>query len=224
MEFKKIEFIKKINEYDDVYSFYFKNEGINFEPGQFCHLLVEEGETREVRDMSFASLPTDNYLMFTMHVDSNTFFKNHMMNLKEGDTISLFKIVGKLKVDNTSNNKHIFISGGVGLTPYRSIVKANILPKESMEILQVQRGEYLFKEELEKLVNAYHSINPNSFHDSIEKVIDTNREANFYLCGSKRFIEGMNEIFEKLAIGENQIQIESFYKDKSNQKQKNFTN
>jgi len=220
MEFKKIEFIKKVHEYAGVYSFYFKNEGINFEPGQSCHLLVEEGETREGRVMTFASLPTDDYLMFTMHIDSGTFFKNHMMNLKEGDTVNLFKIVGKLKVDNTSDNKHIFISGGIGLIPYRSIVKASVVPKEKMEILQIQRGEYLFKEELEKLVNSYHSINPSEFHNSIEKVIDTNREANFYLCGSKRFIEGAIEIFKDLNVNENQIQIEGFYKDSNKESQK----
>lgn len=214
MEFKKIEFIKKINEYGDVYSFYFKNNGIIFEPGQFCHLLIEDGEQREVRDMSFASSPTDDFLMFTMHVDSATFFKKTLMNLKEGDTISLFKIVGKLKIDELSRNKHIFVSGGVGLTPFRSIVKSKILPKEKMEILQIQRGNHLFKEELQSLVNEYHAIVPDYFSESIENVILKNSNANFYICGSKRFIEGALEIFKMLNINENQIQIEGFYKDK----------
>ena len=47
MVVKKIEFIKKINEYGDVYSFYFKRDGLDFEAGQFCHLLVEDGKQRE---------------------------------------------------------------------------------------------------------------------------------------------------------------------------------
>ena len=214
MEFKKIEFIKKIIEYGDVYSFYFKNKDILFEPGQFCHLLVENGEQNEVRDMSFASAPSDDFLMFTMHVDSGTFFKKTLMKLKEGDSISLFKIVGKLKINELSFNKHIFISGGVGLTPFRSIVRSKILPKEKMEILQIQRGNHLFKEDLQSLVDKYHAITPEYFEENIQSIISKNTNANFYLCGSKRFMEGALEIFKKLNINENQIQIEGFYKDK----------
>ena len=214
MEFTKIEFIKKINEYGDVYSFYFKNNGINFEAGQFCHLLIEDGEQREVRDMSFASIPTDDFLMFTMHVGSETFFKTSLMNLKEGDTITLFKIKGKLQIDPSSLQKHIFISGGVGLTPFRSIVKSNLLTKENMEILQVQRANHLYKDELQPLVNKYHSVTPDYFEESIKDIIVSNQSANFYICGSKRFIEGTREIFNNLNIQENQIQIEGFYKEK----------
>lgn len=214
MEFKKIEFIKKINEYGDVYSFYFKNNGIIFEAGQFCHLLIEEGDQREVRDMSFASIPSDDFLMFTMHVDSGSFFKKSLMNLNEGDTISLFKIVGKLKINTSSFQKHIFISGGVGLTPFRSIIKSNLLPKKDMEVLQVQRENHLYKNELEPLVNKYHAIAPDNFENSIKNIITSNPSANFYICGSKRFIEGVTKITNDLSVVETQIQIEGFYKDK----------
>lgn len=214
MEFKKIEFIEKKLEYGDVYSFYFKNNGIKFIPGQFCHLLVEDGEKREVRDMSFASLPEDDFLMFTMHVDSGSFFKNSLMNLKKGDMISLFKIVGKLSINPTSNKKNIFISGGVGITPFRSIVKSSILQKENMEIVQVQREKHLYKDDLSPLVNNYHEVTPFSFTESIKEIISSNINNNFYICGSKRFIEGVEDILNIFDINESQIQIEGFFKEK----------
>ena len=214
MEFKKIEFIKKTLEYGDVYSFYFKNNGIQFTPGQFCHLLVENGENREVRDMSFASLPNDDFLMFTMHVNSESYFKNHLMNLKKGDMISLFKIVGKLNVDSTSNKRSVFISGGVGITPFRSIIKSGILSKENIEIVQVQRGNHLYKDELRPLVDYYHEVTPTSFNEAIKEVINSNTNNNFYICGSKRFIDGVKDILKIFDINESQIQIEGFYKEK----------
>ncbi len=215
MVVKKIEFIKKINEYGDVYSFYFKRDGLDFEAGQFCHLLVEDGKQREVRDMSFASTPQEDFLVFTMHVDSGTFFKTKLMSLTAGDEITLFKIVGKLKIDKEKKGKHIFLSGGVGLTPFRSIIKNGELEKEQIEVIQIQRGNYLYKEELENLVNKYHSLTPEEFEIGITEIIEKNRESNFYICGSKRFVEGVDKIFKKLDINEENIQVEGFYKDKN---------
>lgn len=215
MEFKKIKFLSKQNEYDDVYTFFFDKKDVAYEAGQYAHLLIE-GETREVRELSFASAPSEDNLMLTMHVGSNTEFKNKMSKLSEGDEVSLFKIKGKLEFPRVNEKSYVFLSGGVGITPFRSILKENKEKDLRIDLVQVQRGDFLFKNELESLVNNYYSISPENFDDEITNIIEKNRSSLFYICGSKRFVDGISNLMEKNMIDKDRIQIESFTKEKKN--------
>ena len=215
MEFKKIKFLSKQNEYDDVYTFFFDKKDVAYEAGQYAHLLIE-GETREVRELSFASAPSEDNLMLTMHVGSNTEFKNKMSKLSGGDEVSLFKIKGKLEFPQVNEKSYVFLSGGVGITPFRSILKENKEKDLRIDLVQVQRGDFLFKNELESLVNNYYSISPENFDDEITNIIEKNRSSLFYICGSKRFVDGISNLMEKNMIDKDRIQIESFTKEKKN--------
>lgn len=215
MEFKKIKFLSKQNEYDDVYTFFFDKKDVAYEAGQYAHLLIE-GETREVRELSFASAPSEDNLMLTMHIGSNTEFKNKMSKLSEGDEVSLFKIKGKLEFPQVNEKSYVFLSGGVGITPFRSILKENKEKDLRIDLVQVQRGDFLFKNELESLVNNYYSISPENFDDEITNIIEKNRSSLFYICGSKRFVDGISNLMEKNMIDKDRIQIESFTKEKKN--------
>ena len=215
MEFKKIKFLSKQDEYDDVYTFFFDKKDVAYEAGQYAHLLIE-GETREVRELSFASAPSEDNLMLTMHVGSNTEFKNKMSKLSEGDEVSLFKIKGKLEFPQVNEKSYVFLSGGVGITPFRSILKENKEKDLRIDLVQVQRGDFLFKNELESLVNNYYSISPENFDDEITNIIEKNRSSLFYICGSKRFVDGISNLMEKNMIDKDRIQIESFTKEKKN--------
>lgn len=215
MEFKKIKFLSKQNEYDDVYTFFFDKKDVVYEAGQYAHLLIE-GETREVRELSFASAPSEDNLMLTMHIGSNTEFKNKMSKLSEGDEVSLFKIKGKLEFPQVNEKSYVFLSGGVGITPFRSILKENKEKDLRIDLVQVQRGDFLFKNELESLVNNYYSISPENFDDEITNIIEKNRSSLFYICGSKRFVDGISNLMEKNMIDKDRIQIESFTKEKKN--------
>ena len=215
MEFKKIKFLSKQNEYDDVYTFFFDKKDVAYEAGQYAHLLIE-GETREVRELSFASAPSEDNLMLTMHVGSNTEFKNKMSKLSEGDEVSLFKIKGKLEFPQVNEKSYVFLSGGVGITPFRSILKENKEKDLRIDLVQVQRGDFLFKNELESLVNNYYSVSPENFDDEITNIIEKNKSSLFYICGSKRFVDGISNLMEKNMIDKDRIQIESFTKEKKN--------
>ena len=83
-----------------------------------------------------------------------------------------------------------------------------------MEIVQVQREKHLYKDDLSPLVNNYHEVTPFSFTESIKEIISSNINNNFYICGSKRFIEGVEDILNIFDINESQIQIEGFFKEK----------
>ena len=143
------------------------------------------------------------YMLFFIHIYSDLI-------------ISFRKIKGKLEFPQVNEKSYVFLSGGVGITPFRSILKENKEKDLRIDLVQVQRGDFLFKNELESLVNNYYSISPENFDDEITNIIEKNRSSLFYICGSKRFVDGISNLMEKNIINKDRIQIESFTKEKKN--------
>ena len=166
--------------------------------------------------MSFASYPSESVLKMTMHVGSESTFKRDMKNLQIGQTVSLFKIKGRIALPEYSSGIRsiVFIAGGVGMTPFRSMIMhaKEIGMSASITLLQVQRGDsFLFASDLRDKVDTYLPVQPDDFRDKLNKIIDQNPEALFYICGSQRLIDGAMLCFAlKGTVPEDRILTESF--------------
>ena len=74
--------------------------------------------------MSIASCPNENFLLFGMDLQSGSSFKKSMSKLKTGQYIQIFKIEFKnFNLNLKKYNDFIFLAGGIGITPIRSLVK-----------------------------------------------------------------------------------------------------
>lgn len=210
----KITFTKKVHEYDDVYSFFFDAAGVTYKAGQYTHLKVggRLDFLGSIREMSFASAPGDPELMFSMHVGSNSKFKKEMRALQPDDTISLFGTGAHVKLPERGTGSLVFIAGGVGMTPFRSmILEAHKTGNHQMALVQVQRGDFLYRKELEPLVSDYNAVRPEAFADAVKTVArGRSDDAIFYVCGSKRLIASVVEALTKAGIEKDKIRIESY--------------
>lgn len=209
----KVPLTKKVHEYDDVYSFYFDATGVTYEAGQYTHIKVGEGPDifGTIREMSFASAPGDPELIFSMHIGSDSRFKKKMNSLQPGDTISLFGTGGHIKLPESKTGNLVFIAGGVGMTPFRSmILEAHKSGSYDMSLVQVQRGDFLYRKELEPLVANYNAVQPDVFVDTVMRVAGENSGATFYVCGSGRLIGSVTEALARAGIAKEKIQIEKY--------------
>ena len=210
----RITFTKKVHEYDDVYSFFFDATGVTYKAGQYTHLRVGSrfDFLGSVREMSFASVPGDPELMFSMHVGSNSKFKEKMNALRPHDTISLFGTGAHVKLPDRGTGSLVFIAGGVGMTPFRSmILEAHKRGDHQMAVVQVQRGDFLYGKELEPLVSDYNAVRPEAFAAAVKTVArGRSDEAVFYVCGSKRLIASVVETLGGAGIKKDKIRIESY--------------
>ena len=164
--------------------------------------------------MSFSSAPEEDTLRFTMHVGSDTTFKHTIHSLQPNDSITLFKIKGSFLLPSTTEKSLVFIAGGVGMTPFRSLILQS-KGRYEINLLQVQRGEnFLFRNELESLVNSYYPTQPEDLSSTLQNLIATKSNSLFYVCGSKRFIDGVLEQLSQANIPESQILVEKFFKQK----------
>jgi len=107
-------------------TFYFeKPAGFQFKPGQFANLtLVSPPETDaegNVRMFSIASAPFEDDLMFTTRM-RDTAFKRVLKSMPFGTEIKLGGPFGSFTLHSDSSRPAVFLAGGIGITPFRSMI------------------------------------------------------------------------------------------------------
>ena len=127
----KMQLISKIKETKDVTSFIFEpQEKIQWLPGQFLHynLPHDNPDNRGTeRWFTISAAPFEGHIQLTTRqaIQGGSTFKKALFDLKIGGYIDADTPDGCFLI-NPSYKKHIFIAGGIGITPYRSmIVQAN---------------------------------------------------------------------------------------------------
>jgi ferredoxin-NADP reductase len=102
-----------------------KPDGFEYIPGQFCDMtLVNPPETDEegnVRGFSFVTAPSEDNLKIATRM-RDTAFKRVLRNLPIGSTVKLDAPYGDFKLHKTSTTPAVFLIGGIGITPVRSII------------------------------------------------------------------------------------------------------
>lgn len=110
----------------DTMAFHFeKPEGFTFKAGQFCDLTLDdppetdaEGNTR---GFTLANAPYENQLTVATRL-RDTAFKRVLKAMKPGAELSFDAPYGSFTLHSDSSIPAVFLSGGIGVTPIRSIV------------------------------------------------------------------------------------------------------
>jgi len=103
-----------------------KPKGFKYQPGQFVILeipsLSDLGLQEATRSMSLASAPFEKDLLFLM-TTSQSKFKQALSSFSPGDQINFKGPFGHICPPNQPIQPLVFIAGGVGIAPFRGMVK-----------------------------------------------------------------------------------------------------
>ncbi len=107
-------------------AFYFEKPAqFAFAPGQFVDLtLLQPSETDaagNTRAFSIASAPQEPALMVATRL-RDTAFKRELQRMPLGSTVRMEGPFGKLVLHADQTRPAVFLAGGIGITPFRSMV------------------------------------------------------------------------------------------------------
>ncbi len=213
-----------IHEYDEVWTYRLKiAEGEDvpeFLPGQYAHVAapgLEEVTKPMRRHLSIASTPADGEFIFSMDTSSHSDFKQLFLDAQKGSVIKLFKLKGEFTLENLPDNSRvIFIAGGTGITPVRSLVRA--MDQQNLSVpwdLYYVGRHYLFAHELSSYKGKTNFIGRESVPLMISSCVDAYKakgkgDLHIYLSGSHSFVEDITDQLTGKGIPSDHIRTEDF--------------
>ncbi len=218
----------------DVKSFRFRTgEDAKFKPGQFFFITIKVNAEEKKKHFSFSNSPTEKgYLEFTKRITDSE-FSRALDRLKIGDWARIKMPYGSFVLGG-GNERIVFLSGGIGITPIRSICKFvsdTGLPTDIVLLYGNHKQEdIIFRQDLDRMGSTNKNIrivytltSPDIDRQAwsgragyiddemIKQEIRDYNERTFYICGPPGMVEGLTDILKnKLSIQENKIKTENF--------------
>ena len=168
----KTEVIDIIERAKNVKSFqFFKPKTFEYDAGQFMVITIQSGDEELEKHFTISSSPTEDFIEITKKMTGHK-FSNALNSLKKGDIIKADGPHGKFVI-NESDEKIAMLSGGIGITPIRSICKYATDKQLAIYIILIYgnetKSDIVFKKDFEKMkksnkkLTVVHVLNqPNS--------------------------------------------------------------
>ncbi len=220
-----LQLLRKEEVSKSVYSFYFENiDFLEWKAGQYIQLFVphEKPDSRGIkRFFSISSAPFEKKIVITTRIETenSSSFKKALNELKTGDTIECSQPNGKFIIEDLSR-RIIFIAGGIGITPIRSILLDMFHNKKAFQadLLYANRdSDVAFKKEIEEIENSGDSFKIHYFVDprficeeELDKIYETYDDKIYYLSGPIKMIKAIEEIFHKKGVSKENIKTDYF--------------
>ncbi|PPA71093.1 FAD-dependent oxidoreductase [Jeotgalibacillus proteolyticus] len=223
--FKKRELplVEQYKESDDVYTFLFeKEEDMTWEAGQHGLFTITHKKIKDnTRPFTVASAPSENVVRITSRIGENpSEFKKALLELKPGMKLKIAGPVGSFYV--TDNLPALLVAGGIGITPFRSILKQmeadGTLADRQIELLYMDSEKsYVFKEELDALaanfpINVLYLESRDALNEKINKYADLHlNTSNYFIAGPKSMVDSITADLKNKNISRGNIKKDAFY-------------
>lgn len=215
---------KKILE--NVFTFYFEPEDpINWQAGQFLRYSLQDPKPDERgnnRFFTIASAPFEKIIQLTTRLDpvKGSTFKKNLVGMKIGDTIEATGPMGSFVLDGP-NKKYVFVAGGIGITPFRSIIKQldkNNLPIHISLIYSSRDQNIIFKEDFDQIAKKHpgfridYVTSPRIIDKKVLKPLanSQNQPDYFYLSGPQPMVKSIEEQLAELRVKKEKIKLDYF--------------
>jgi len=221
----KLKLIAKNKETPEVISFIFKpSRPLNWKAGQFAHYMLNHMPTDDRgsdRWFTIASASYERHLKLTTRFakTQSSSFKKKLKALKPGDSIEISDVDGDFVVNDLKRH-YVFIAGGIGITPFRSILKETAHAGTSLHVtlLYANRDKHVvFKKELESMVKQnpnlviHYIFGPGQISKvTIKKLVPDLKKPLFYISGREAMVENVGNMLNKLGVPKKHIKQDWF--------------
>ncbi len=219
----------------DIYDFVFKSDtSLAFRPGQYLEWTLghEAPDARgNRRYFTIASAPTESMIRVgAKFYDNSSTFKKNLRDLNTGDVIFASQLAGDFTLPREKNRKLVFIAGGIGVTPFRSMVQYMIDMKEQRQVVMLYAGktpqdlvysDIFTKARLAFGMKTVYVVNKNEPYlpgitegvittDLIIKEIPDYKERDFYISGPHGMVMAFTDTLQTIGIPKRRIHSDFF--------------
>jgi ferredoxin-NADP reductase len=220
----KLHFVNKEQEVPGVYSFYFEPEqGLTWTAGQFLHYTLPHPNTDDrglKRWFTISTAPYEKQVRITTRINNerSSSFKTALMNLKHGDKIEAEAPEGDF-IFGGSNKKYVFFAGGIGITPFRSILAQLDYDGQdfTIDLLYANRDENLvFEYELASLEQKHPNFHIHKFIGDNKVTLETLKpymddpERIIYISGPEPLVEDFDKQLKDAGLPEDRVKGDYF--------------
>jgi len=219
----QVRFIRRLKEADGIYSYAFSlPPRFRFQPGQYLEWTIAHNKTDRRgnrRYLTISSSPTEPGLMFTVkHPPKASAFKRKLDELKTGDTILASRLAGSFTLPKDPSKKLALLAGGVGITPFRSMVKYLIDKNETRDVALLYSANSPQELSFVKLFDKAQAVGLKTNYvtegrideSKIKELLPDFAERQFYISGPYGFVNGVESALLRLGVGYDHIVTDYF--------------
>ena len=232
-----IKLLEKIDDADGVMSFRFeKPAGFEYTAGQFAdYTLPDPPETDaegNIRGFTLSSAPYEPFLMATTRM-RDTAFKRVLRDAPIGTEVALDAPYGSFTLHNNVKRPAVFLTGGIGITPARSIALQSVHDATGHRIIVLYSSKsadgIVFLDELAQLDASHENITfvptvtrPDESEESWEgetghvdaamlaRYVDDLSAPIYYLSGPGPMVKAMRTMLDGAGVDGDDIRTEEF--------------
>lgn len=237
----KQKFLLKFESYEKIaselfeFNFSCRNKLIFF-PGQYLEWTLPHSKTDSRgnrRYFTIASSPTEPEIKLGVKIpEDSSSFKKMLKSLKKGAVISADHLAGEFILPEDEKQKLIFIAGGIGITPFRSMIKylLDTNQKRDIKLLYVasSQDEFAYESifaqaEKELGIKTTYVITkkenaPKNWRgpigylsqEMIKEIAPDFQKRYFYVSGPHSMVEASQKVLTDLKISKNKVITDYF--------------
>jgi ferredoxin-NADP reductase len=221
----KLKLTARKTESPGVVSFIFSpEEPLVWKAGQFLHYVLNHETTDDRgsdRWFTIASAPYERHVMLTTRfaAEQGSTFKKTLKALKLGDLIEVSDLDGDFILGDP-RKQYVFIAGGIGITPFRSILKETAHARKPLRatLLYANRDKVAaYKMELEAMARRnpnfkiHYLFSPQRIDKkTIKELIPDLKTPHFYVSGPEPMVESVGKMLQQIGVPKKRIKQDWF--------------
>lgn len=185
---------------ENIWEFVFSSpEKLDFVAGQYAEwtLPLDAADSRgNRRYFTIASAPSEENIHLGIRVNKDgSSYKKALLAMNLGDTIAISQISGDFTLPKDKIKKLAFIAGGIGVTPFRSMIASDPTRDIVLFYLAMNPKAFAYKDVLEKVKTIY-----------AEKVtkeqLEEYKDRTFYISGPNMMVDVYKKMLQEMGVKE----------------------
>lgn len=214
-----------------------KPKNFTYKPGQYISINLIESTSEPIESrthcFSLASDPDENELMIATRIRETT-FKQFLSKLKIGHEVEINGPMGSFTLHEDPSIPAVYLTGGIGITPVRSILKyatreklphtlflfySNAAPETSaflpeLVMMNLENPHFHFIGTMSRIKGDAQQEWPGEkgqiTEQMLEKYIGDLKKPIYYISGSTKLVSAMKKMLVNAGIASEHIHTEEF--------------